>query len=184
MSDQDELSLCWDLLYPPAKDQEPSLLERAIGSGSLVIGTKNNVLVTIDSDGVLSYGDDYTPDGAAEVFWEALQRQRVAEEERDLLIAHMEGVLTALGAADIHNEAMSRNLLERQSTDNLVAGHQAQNPLERAMQQAIELGRGLTRRPQVSRIPVRLPRVLREDPDNGYTGQSDLVEPGPPLGDS
>lgn len=49
--------------------------------GDLVIGTLSRVFVTIKPDGSLLYGEGYTPDEAAAVFWEALARKRVEAEE-------------------------------------------------------------------------------------------------------
>lgn len=174
--DEDDLGIVWDDLTVAAPRREPQ--EGPLGSQSprdLVIGTSaNRILVRIKPDGRIEYGPDYTPDEAAVVFWEEMGRRRLEMEERLLLIQHMEAVLTRLGAADLRNEAATNQLRERQSQDNLLAAQTAQRNLERAMHQAIELGRGLARRPDVlPPQPTRIPAQIRDNPDSSYGEESD-----------
>jgi hypothetical protein len=178
MAKDEDLSVYWDELFPPRPPREPTLLERVSEEGALAIGTSKHVLVVIDKTGELHYGDGYTPDGAARAFWEAMaaQRRNGEEHERELLIAHMEGILTALGAADLHNQAVQLRLAEQQTTENFVAAQAGTAALERAVSQAIELGRGLCHRPEVARVPLRVPRHIQEDPENSYEGQEGLGE--------
>lgn len=159
----------------PSNDIVPEGLEA--GPGDLVIGSKNRPLVVIRASGELRYGPDYSPDKAAAEFWEAMARQRLQVEERLLLVNHMEGVLTQLGAADLHNEAMQLRLQEKITTARLTAAQRAHSALERAVHQAIELGRGIARRPMLMEIPKEVPRQIAEDPNNSYQGQEGFTEP-------
>lgn len=141
----------------------------------MVIGTgRHGALVRINPDGTLEYGEDYTPNDAARVFWEAVARKRAVEEERPLLNSHMEGLLTALGAADMHNEQAQGRLNEAQTTENWQASGRAQRALERAMSQAIELGRGLCRRPEIVPVPEEVPQSIQGNPNSSYSGRVGL----------
>jgi hypothetical protein len=169
----DDLTDDWTALDPngPNGPFDPQTLTRE--KGDLAIGTSGNrVLVIIKPDGQLVFGPGYTPDRAAMEFWEAMASKRLEAEDRLLVIEHMEGALTRLGAADLHNEAMQQRLTGSMTTDNLIAAQRAQCNLERAMHQCIELGRALTRRPQVAQrdVPERVPDQVRQNPDSNYTG--------------
>jgi hypothetical protein len=179
--DNTPLEIFWDELHASrARPTEPLPPEPPKGPpGALVIGTsQDRILITIHADGRLEYGPDYTPDETAMVFWEEMGRRRLQMEERLLLIGHMEATLTRLGVADLHNQAADERLRSRISDTNLRESQRAQHNLERAMHQAIELGRGMARRPDipVPAPPERIPEVIRNNPDSSY-GESD---PGVP----
>lgn len=163
----------------PMSDEDKSLL-----LGEVVLGTsKEQILVTLKPDGTLEYGSGYTPDAAAQVFWEAMARGRLKMEERLLLMQHMEAVLVRLGAADLHNEAMQRQMGAFPSQEAAQAVGKAHSSLEKMVHQAIELGRGLARRPEVAipPVPVKLPSQIADDENNSYD-PSDIEDPPLPPG--
>jgi len=176
--DDDAIELYWDELSVSTQraPAEPEAPKFEADAGDLVIGTsRERILVLIKANGQLVYGPEYTPDEAAVVFWEAMGRRRLGAEERILVIHHMDRVLTALGAADIRNERAVRALSERQSQANLIEAQRAQAALERAMHLAIELGRGLTRRPDIPQAaaPTRVPAIIRDNPNSSYGDDDD-----------
>lgn len=168
------LDAFWDqvrLKSEPSSDT-PTPTSESLGfpPGSLIIGTLGRPLVIIHPDGSLIYGPDYTPEEAAVTFWEEMGRRRLQMEERLLLIHHMDAVLTRLGVTDLHNQAATERLQGRISDDNLRAAQAAQRALERAVHNAIELGRGMARRPDMIQTPAptRIPEVIRNNPDSSY----------------
>jgi hypothetical protein len=188
-----DLEIYWDALgvrrHPtaePSEAAEPatSLTFGNVPAGSLVIGTsRHRILVTIQADGTVEYGADYKPDEAALVFWEAMGRARLGAEDRILVIQHMEAIMTRLGAQDMETERLRRAAAEepdplRKATLEQSAGL-AVRRLELIMNQVIELGRALVRRPEVVAPPVpqEVPRSVRENPNSAYQGQEGL--PGP-----
>lgn len=145
---------------------------------AMVIGTsRERVLVIIQADGSLEYGPDYTPDEAAVVFWEHMGRRRLQMEDRLLVIGHMEGILTRIGAADLHLERLRRAAADGDAAAGQEAGH-AMIRLERLVHQGIELGRGLARRPEVAPAPVpaEVPQSLQDSEQSDYTGREGLAE--------
>ncbi len=152
--------------------------------GDMVIGTSTHrILVIIKPDGSLRFGPEYRPDEAAMVFWEAMGQKRLEMEDRLLVIGHMEAILTRLGDADLRAESARRiaandpanNDLERQAEEAI-------HRLERVMSQAIELGRGLIRRPEIPMpaFPNEVPRSVQRAGPSSYEGRDgvgpDVVE--------
>lgn len=146
-----------------------------VDPGDLVIGTSHErILVIIKSDGTLKFGPEYRPDEAAVVFWEAMGQRKLQMEDRLLLINHMEAILTRLGDADLRAESARRVAanspgdmeLERRAVE-------AVHRLERVAGQAIELGRGLIRRPEVPMpsFPEEVPRSIQEVEHSDYEGR-------------
>lgn len=182
--DDDKLEVFWDDIRvapyrrAPVKEDFGDQVE----PGDLVIGTSTNrILVIIKADGTLKYGPEYRPDEAATVFWESMGQRRLQMEDRLLVIGHMEAILTRLGDADLRAESARRvaandpgNMeLERQAVE-------AVRRLERVVNQAIELGRGLIRRPEVPMpaFPGEVPRSIQEVEHSDYEGRDGIGEDG------
>jgi hypothetical protein len=94
--EEDLLSPFWAVLRGPRPGPEETPEDRAGRShpGELVIATSmNRVLVRIQPDGTIAYGDGYTPDEAAVTLWEAIARRRPDFDARirylDLLELHV-----------------------------------------------------------------------------------------------
>jgi hypothetical protein len=186
MPDNEEsLQVYWDEIWmarsrPPLEDpQGPQTLFDSAEPGDMVLGTsKRRILVVIKADGTLIYGPDYCPDKAAEIFWESMAQRREAYEERSLIIRHMEAILVRLGGADMQAEHL-RQLAERDPTPgNEQSARQSILALEQVMSQAIELGRGLIRRPDipVPAVPERVPPSIEANPNSEYRGGAGLEE--------
>lgn len=176
--DDGPLELFWDDLHVarqrpvPANDTVVDLTGgRELPAGTLVIGTsRHRRLVTFFPDGTMEYGPDYTPDEAAVVLLEAIGRRKLEMDDRLLLVGHMDAVLNQLGTADLRNQAADIALRERVTDETLLASRRAQAGLERAMHNAIELGRGMARRPDIPQpaVPERVPNSIRNNPNSSY----------------
>jgi hypothetical protein len=191
IEDNDPLEIVWDDLRIAPKRARPEIeaadrFRQKAEPNDLVIGTsRDRLLVVIKPNGRVEFGPEYRPDEAAMVFWEAMGRQRYQFEERILLIQHMEAVLTRVGAADLHLEA----LRQRVQTGDEEAGQQAGGALvrlETLVHQAIELGRGLVRRPDlpVPAVPERVPDRIRQNPASAYQPPTSAEDPEDPEEDS
>lgn len=154
----DNLELYWDLVRMVPRDRtvaESLQNEFRTTPGDLIIGTSaQRLLVLIKANGELQYGPEYTPDETAEVFWEAMARKRVEAEERLILFAHMERLLSQIGRQDMEVERLRLRAQEEDLEDTEKASREqyselALRRLEMLVHQAIELGRGLVRRPEV-----------------------------------
>jgi hypothetical protein len=162
----EDLELYWDDLRvaPHRKNPTPDELRETLQAdkNDLVIGTSaGRLLVSIKPNGTLQYGPEYHPDEAAEVFWEAMARKRGQFEERMLVFAHMEQLLTRIGAQDMEVErlrmaAQEENLPDTEKAQREQYAELALRRLEIWVHQVIELGRALIRRPEV---PVAAPGV-------------------------
>jgi hypothetical protein len=147
----------------------------------MVIGTSaDRVLVIIKPDGELLFGPEYTPQEASMVFWEYMGVRRYQLEDRMLLIQHMEAVLVRLGRADMECER-HRNLAAAEENPQLKAEYEqraeiAMARLNMVAHEAIELGRGLVRRPEVvpPTMPDRVPEQIRQNPDSAYQGRDGM----------
>jgi len=167
MSDDEDLELYWDDLRvaPHRRTPSPTELRETLKAdkNDLVIGTSlGRLLVVIKPNGALEFGPEYHPDEAAEVFWEAMARKRGQFEERMLLFAHMERLLTTIGTQDMECERLRLRADEPDLPDTEIASRMqfaelAMRRLEMTVHQAIELGRGLVRRPEV---PVSAPQEV------------------------
>lgn len=177
------LELYWDdVRVAHRRGPQPAETGPALqaGPGDLVIGThRTRILAVIKPDGRIEFGPDYKPDEAAMVFWEAMGRQRFEYEDRILLIQHMEGLLTRLGAADLTVEQLRLRVAEGDPEAGQQAGG-ALVALERLVHQVIELGRGLARRPDVPvpAMPDRIPARIRTNAQSDYEGREG-IEPDP-----
>ena len=79
-------------IEPQAAKQEKAQPEiQSIGTISVIrpqhanlmlVGLNGKVLVTINPNGTIEYGKDYTPDKAAKMFWEALGQDMPCKELR------------------------------------------------------------------------------------------------------
>jgi hypothetical protein len=184
MNDDEPIELLWDDLRisrhrkPPEED--PSAALRALaGPGDLVIGTSSKrLLAVIKANGQIEFGPEYRPDEAAMVFWRALARQRYQQEEQTLISRHMESILAQIGSADIQLETLRRASQEGdpEAAQRAIAAHLR---LERLVHQAIELGRGLARRPEIPipEVPERIPDRIRENPQSAYEGRAGVETP-------
>jgi hypothetical protein len=185
--DDEALELYWDeiqLARSRNRPEIPTVTEPrppTAAPGDLVIGTsRDRILVTIKPTGELIFGPEYHPMEAARVFWEHMGQQRLAMEERLILIQHMEAILVQLGRADMICENLRRRaaeeLDETRKRELITASETAMGRLNMVAHQAIELGRGLVARPDipVPAVPVRVPTALQENPNTEYQGREGL----------
>lgn len=130
--------------------------------GELVIGTHARILVRIQPDGQLSYGEGYTPDEAAEEFWTAMALKRRGMEERLMHLGLMEQLLVQIGRADLRTErARIHAAREGATEEDRFAAERTMGHLESLVHQMIEIARGLALRegdaepeyPVVTEIP-------------------------------
>jgi hypothetical protein len=130
--------------------------------GELVIGTSaDRILVRIQTDGTLEYGPDYTPDEAAQVFWQEMARQRADFEAKDILTRHLEGLLKKLGAQDLRYEQCQRAASGPEASDHdRFQEERARGQLEAYVHQVIEIARGLALRDQVNEAERTPPSEL------------------------
>ncbi len=153
--DKDDISIYWDdlVVAPTRRSTTPDELRLKAEPNDLVIGTSaNRLLVVIKPNGLIQYGPEYTPDEAAEAFWEAMGQKRLEMEERLLLITHME-----TGAAAIHLEAVQNDSsLSEESSESAIFGA-AQN-LAIEVKRTTDLGKGLARRPGIPQPAEQTPR--------------------------
>ena len=157
--DDDPIWASWESLgLTPSPSTPPKIGGIAPDPQDLVIGTGSTLLVSLKPDGTIEYGPDYEPDEAARTFWNAMMRYRLLTDERLVIVQHMEALLTRLGAADLHAESLRRRATELAGSGRegalVVEAQQALQVLERIVHQAIELGRGLARRPEVTPPPL------------------------------
>jgi len=187
--DDEPLEVYWDDLRvathrrPPAA---PPDFADQVEPNDLVIGTSaKRVLVIIKPDGTLKYGPEYRPNEAAMVFWEAMGQRRLQAEDRILVIQHMDAILTRLGSVDLQAESLRRQAANAPEDTELEQRAQAAiRQVEAVVNQAIELGRGLVRRPEVAMpaFPQEIPRSVQQAEHSDYEGQDgvpseDAVEP-------
>jgi hypothetical protein len=148
--DRDDFTICWDELTMGTR-RVPQPSDFQAQKGDLAIGTSSKrLLVLIKPDGRLQYGPEYTPDEAAEVFWEALARKRGDFEVRMAMVAAMENLLLSLGQADLTNEAAQHARTTTHTEQATAEAAQAQRRLERVVIQTIEFGRGLVGRSELA----------------------------------
>lgn len=189
-NDDEPIELLWDDLRiarqrKPPEDDPSAELRKLAGPGDLIIGTSaKRLLAVIKANGQIEFGPEYRPDEAAQVFWRALARQRYQHEEQNLIARHMESILAQIGAADLRLEALRRASQEGDPTaaQQAIAAHLR---LERLVHQAIELGRGLARRPEIPipDVPERIPDRIRENPQSAYEGRAGVEMPPPETDD-
>jgi hypothetical protein len=116
------------------------------------------------------------------VFWESMGQRKLMMEERLLIIQHMEAVLVRLGVADMEAERLRR--LAAEETDPEAQPRRRQEAelavrrVEQVATQAIELGRGLARRPEipVPAMPAQVPASIQQNPNSEYQGRDGLPE--------
>lgn len=158
--DDDALELYWDDIRV-APHRVPKSEDFKAGIGDLVIGTSaNRLLVTIKPNGTIEYGPEYHPDEAAQIFWEAMARRRRDYEERLLVFAHMEQLLTRVGVQDLEVERLrllsqEEGLEPTEKASREQYAELAMRRLEMWVHQVIELGRALVARPET---PVAAPQ--------------------------
>jgi len=181
-SDDENLEVFWDdvrvapFRRPPKQEDFGDLVEK----GDMVIATSaQRLLVIIKADGRLLFGPEYRPDEAAMVFWEAMGQKKLQMEDRLLVIGHMEAVLTRMGDADLRAESARRVAANDPGNTELeIQANEAVHRLERVVSQAIELGRGLIRRPEIPMpaFPEEVPRSLQEVEHSDYEGRDGIGE--------
>lgn len=140
----------------------------------LTLGEK--YLLTIDENGKVELDPSYTADQIALMFWEKVGRRFA---EYDLIYRHMESVLSRVGQADITGESLKKELENAEDpmqANVLVESFQRnQRDLEKLVGEAIELGRGLAKRPMpINQPPTKLPDFVTRDEDNEYRGKTEL----------
>lgn len=144
--------------------------------GEMIIATNQRMLVGIQPDGTLRFGEGYTPSEAAEIFWTSLALKRKDMEERLTHLGVMEQLMVRVGQADLrYEEASLRARLETAIEDDWFRSEMARRNLESLVHQMIEVCRGLAlrdqqpQRPQAPEAP-RPPQtdealLPEEDPD-------------------
>ena len=178
----DAIEAYWDdvRVAPHRAGPRPLDFRDRVKPGDFAIGTsQDRILVIIKPNGTLEYGPEYRPDEAATVFWEYMGQRRLQMEDRLLVIGHMEAVLTRLGDLDLRAEAARRTALaEPENMELERQAIEAVRRVERAMSQAIELGRGLIRRPEVPMPawPPEVPQSLRDVEHSDYEGPDGMDE--------
>lgn len=187
--DEDELPLevYWDALRGRREPVHTAPLFKDLAEANdMVIGTSaNRILVIIKPTGELLFGPEYSPQEASMIFWESMGQRRLQMEDRLLMVQHMEAVLVRLGRADLECERFRREALEE--TEPRLKAEKEQRAeisirtLNMVAHQAIELGRGLARRPEVIPpiVPERIPDSFRQNPNHEYQGREGLP-PEPP----
>jgi hypothetical protein len=189
-SEDDDLSLevYWDAVRrSPVGDPDPTVVRfRDLAeSGDLVIGTsRDRVLVIIKPNGEMIFGPEYSPTEASVIFWEHMARQRAVVEERFLIIQHMEAILVRLGQQDMECERIRLAAADEPDPIRKAGLTQmadlAMSRLSMVANQAIELGRGLVRRPEVAvpEVPPGVPPSIQSNPASDYQGREGLPEEG------
>lgn len=139
----------WEDIRRPGPPELPEQRTARAHPGVLVIGTSaDRILVRIHPDGRLEYGEGYTPDEAAQVFWEAMARRRGDYEARLVFFAAMEQLLLGVGRADIAYETAQRRALALGATEHdKFTEDMSRRNLETQVHTLIEFARGLVRRP-------------------------------------
>ncbi len=184
-SDDDlPLEVYWDAVRrTPSGDPDPTVLRfRDLAEpGDLIIGTsRDRVLVIIKPNGDLLFGPEYSPTEASQIFWEHMAQQRLVVEERLLIINHMEAILVQLGLRDMECERLRQAAADEQDPLQKAALIQsaelAMHRLSMVANQAIELGRGLVRRPEipVPEVPPGVPPSIQRNPNTDYQGREGL----------
>jgi len=176
--DEDPLEVFWDDLRVATHRRPPTAppdFADLVEPNDLVIGTsKKRILVIIKPDGTLKYGPEYRPNEAAMLFWEAMGSRRIQAEDRILVIQHMDAILTRLGSVDLQAESLRRQAANAPEDAELERrAQEAVRQVEAVVHQAIELGRGLVRRPEVSMpaFPQEIPRSVVQAPHSDYEGR-------------
>jgi hypothetical protein len=186
MSDEElPLEVYWDDIRAARHrrhPEEPPDFGELVTTGDLVIGTsEKRILVIIKPDGTLKYGPEYHPDEAATIFWEAMGQRRLMAEDRMIVIQHMEAILVRLGKADLECERLRQQAAEEKDPQRKAELDQsaqlATHSLEMVAHQAIELGRGLARRPgiPVPAVPEQVPII-----EGGFNEPSNTLNPWRP----
>ena len=121
--EEDLLSPYWAIMRRKAGARElpdPTPEERAGKTypGELVIGTGRGVLVRVQQDGTLIYGDNYTPDEAAVTLWTEIGRRRGDFEARMQYLDLLELHIALLAVSDAAYEAAQRVSRGPSSTDH------------------------------------------------------------------
>lgn len=103
--EDDSLESHWDDILGPRPETIEQRLIKEFGTtkGRLTICTENGrAIVSIDADGTVTFGEGYTPNEVAEVFWTNMALKRVGMEQRLQHFAVMEATLVRLGRATIN----------------------------------------------------------------------------------
>ena len=150
--EQEGLTDFWDDILGPRPETVEQRLIRDLGlpyKGVLTIATNSGrVIVKIDPTGKIFYGEDYTPDDAAELFWTSLALKRPRMENRLRHLAIMEAMLIRVGRADLNAErAVLAARAEGADEHTKQLAEMAHRNLEGLVGAVIEIGRGLASRP-------------------------------------
>lgn len=103
--------------YSTIKDDQP---------GTIILHRSNNSpLVTISADGKITYGPDYEPDRAADIFWRAVGNRKPNDAKR---IAELEAALKPFADVPSHGEfggpmVQARVYYEREPNDRCGVVH-------------------------------------------------------------
>lgn len=154
-----DLEFFWAQLRPrkPVEESPPELpISTAdMDPGSVLFSLADGrCRVLIKPNGEIEYGQGYTPELGARLFWEAVAQHRPPpavtpdEAASELLFRTMETMLLRVGRADLHNERMHLRARRPEATehDQLMAQVSHDN-LETLVHQLIEYARGLALRP-------------------------------------
>lgn len=127
----------------------------------IIATTASRILVRIKPDGTLIYGPEYTPDEAADVFWQALARRRADAEVKEVFARHVHALLLVAGQADLANQSAREHeaavtLDPKASQAAKMKAHldlrATDEALNEAAQRLVELGRKIALRGAEDRV--------------------------------
>jgi hypothetical protein len=155
---QDGLRDYWDDILGPRVETIEQRLIRDLGlahPGRLTLANSSGkMIVSIDPDGKVAYGEGYTPDAASEEFWTHMALKRVGMEQRLQHLAIMEAMLVRLGRADLNYERVQLAAGAEGAGDHERAiAERAHMGLQAQVHQVLELARGLALRPLITADP-------------------------------
>jgi hypothetical protein len=150
--DQEGLTDYWDDILGPRPEAVEARLIRELGiphKGVLTLATNSGrIIVRIAPDGRVEYGEGYTPDAAAELFWTNMALKRVGMENRLRHLAIMETMLIRVGRADLaYERALLASREDGATEHSRQLAEMARRNLEVLVHGVIELSRGLALRP-------------------------------------
>lgn len=102
------------------------------------------------------------------------------DEERALIVQHMEAILVKLGRADMNCErlrlmaATEENPVKKAGMEQMA--EMAARRLEMIAHEAIELGRALAVRSQNDAVPLEIPESIRNIGESSYSGAEGMPD--------
>jgi hypothetical protein len=144
---EETLEAVWAVVHPRDIDADPASPE-PLEAGTLVLGIGGKVIVSFRPDGRMEFGENYEPEEAARLFWQAVAR-KVQPQVGDNEVARlnqrvMEALFARLGEADLYCEQARTTaaLPEATEREKFLADLAVRN-LEVQMHQILEFARGV-----------------------------------------